>query len=106
MQAEEPVGIGPGFDRSPAGGAGKRLELRYRVFVGVLGVDALAAREAEIAPEHTHALVGEAHDIDLDAARILVVDRLVRETQQVEIAIELPVDAGKQVEIKGGGDAA
>src|SRR3990172_21814 len=105
MQAEEGVGIGPGLDREPARGAREALEFRDGVFVRVLGMNALALGEHERASEHARDLVGEAPKVHLDAALALIVDRLVREAAQIEVAVKLAIDAREQIEIERGGDA-
>ena len=52
-----------------------------------------------------HDLVGEAADVDLDAALGCVVEGVVREPVEIEIGVELAVDPLEQVEVEGGGDA-
>ena len=79
MDAEEARGVGPGADRAEAGARRQALEPVDRVFAGILGVDALARGEADGAAGDGHDLVGEAADVDLDAAGRLVVERVVRE---------------------------
>ena len=105
MQAEEVVGVGPRLDRVPAARAGEILKLGDRVFVRVLGVDALAASEGERAAEHMHALLGEAHEINLDTPGLSVPHRVMGEAGEIECALKLAIDAGQQIEIEGGGDA-
>ena len=69
-------------------------------------MDALAVGEAERAAGHAHALAGKAHEMHLDAARSLVVDRVMGEAVEIEIAAELAIDALEQIEVEGSGHAA
>src|SRR5215468_11643242 len=98
MQAEELVRIGPGSHGPPARGAGEALEFSDRVLVRVLGVDALALGKGKGAAQHAHGLPRKAHEIHLNAALRLVINSVVGEVSEVEIAIELAVDASEQVE--------
>src|SRR6476660_2058331 len=61
MQAEEPVFVGPGLPWRPAGGTRQGLELSHRIFMRILGVDALAPSETELMAEQAHRLAGKAH---------------------------------------------
>src|SRR5262245_52643960 len=106
MHAEQIVLIGPHSQRLPAGGAGEVVELTDRVFVGVLGVDALAGAEVEGAAQDAHHLPAQAPEVHLDTALARVVDRLVLEGADVEGAGQLAVDAVEQIEVERRGDAA
>src|SRR4029078_3303113 len=77
VQAEEPVGIGPGVGWGTAGATRQRLELLDRIFVRILGVDALALGKTELAAHHPHRLAREAHEMHLDAALRFVLDAVV-----------------------------
>src|SRR4029079_6115618 len=72
----------------------------------VLGVDALAIGKREGAPENVNSLPREADEIHLDAALGLVVDGVMREAAKVELAVELAVDPGEQIEVERPGHAA
>src|SRR5262245_52196422 len=72
----------------------------------VLGMDALAIGKREGARENANGLPREADEIHLDAALGLVVDGVMREAAKVEIAIELAVDPGEQIEVERRGHAA
>ena len=72
----------------------------------ILGVNALALGKGEGTALHAHGLLGKAHEIHLDAALPLVVDGVMGEAGQVEIAVKLAIDADEQIEIEGGRDAA
>ena len=50
-------------------------------------------------------LVGQAADVDLDAAGGLVVEGVMGEAVEVEIGVELAVDALEQIEVERRGDA-
>ena len=68
MQAEELVRSVQAWAGVQPARAAKRLELLDRIFVRVLGVDALALGETERAAQHAHRLRGKAHEMHLDAA--------------------------------------
>ena len=83
-------------------------DLAAGVLVGVLGVDGLAGRERDVRVparcDRRH-LVSPAHQGHPDPPGVLVVDRPVVERAQVEVATQLPVDAGEQVLVEAGGHA-
>jgi hypothetical protein len=72
VDAEHLIGVGPVAQRPETGARRQALELGDSVFAGILGVDALAGAEADGAAGDGDDLVGEALDVDLDAARSLV----------------------------------
>jgi hypothetical protein len=67
-------------------------------------VDGLAGGEVEGLPRDPHGLGAFADQVHLDAAQGPVVEGSVRPGGEVEVGAELPVDAGQQVAIEGGGD--
>src|SRR4029453_2850478 len=71
----------------------------------VLGVDALAFGKREGAPENANGLPREADEIHFDAALGLVIDGVMSEAAKVEIAVELAVDPGEQIEVERRGHA-
>ena len=56
-------------------------------------------------PAIRRALVGQAFDVELHPALVLVVEGDMLETVDVEIAVELAVDPLEQVEVERGVDA-
>ena len=105
MDAEHLLGIRPMVQRTEAGARRQALEFGDGIFAGILGMDALAGAEADGATGDGDDLVGEALDVDLDASRLRVVERCMLESVEVEIGIELAIDALQQVEVEGRGDA-
>src|SRR5439155_21735769 len=102
VHAEQLRGVGPGRDRLEAGAGGEPPEIGDRVFVRVLGMDQLAGGEAKAASGHAGDLVGEALDVQLDPPLRVVVEGVVREAVEIDIAAELVVDAHQQVQVKRG----
>src|SRR5689334_13035863 len=103
VHAEQPVG--PDVHRRPAGALRERLKTLDRVLITVLGMDGLAEAETDRLAIHADLLSLQAGEVHLDAIAGAVVARMVLERGQIEIAAELAVDAGEQVEIKFGGHA-
>src|ERR1700722_10163698 len=68
-------------------------------------MNAFAGPERKTSAQHPHGLVGFADQMHLDAMAFAVEDRAVGKRRKVEIAGELAVDAGQQVEIETRGDA-
>src|SRR5215831_16751510 len=106
MKAEEPVLIGPRVPWPPSGAARQRSESVDRVFMRVLGVNALAFDEAKLVPEDANGLARQTHEMHLDTAFGVVIDRIMGETPDIDVAAELAIDAFEQIEVEGGGDAA
>ena len=84
----------------PAGAARQRAEGFERVLVAVLGVDRLAGAEFDRAAGHPHLLALLAGEMHLDAMALGIVEGVVAEAVEVEIAAELAVDARQQVEVE------
>ena len=72
----------------------------------ILGVDALAFGETEGAAHHPHGPAHKTHEIHLHAALGLVIDRMMGEAIEIDVAIELAIDALEQIEVEGSGDPA
>src|SRR2546426_822843 len=89
MQAEQPVLVGPNVRRTPAGVFRQRLKPIHRIFVRILGVNALGPSEPKLAAQHPYCLAREAHEMHLDAATRLVIDCVVGEAADVDVAVEL-----------------
>src|SRR5437764_10788600 len=89
MHAEQLRGVGPGLDGLEAGAGGEPPEIGDRVFVRVLGMDQLAGGEAKAASSHAGDLVGEALDVQLDPPLRLVIEGVVGEAVEIDIAAEL-----------------
>src|SRR5579862_7060509 len=85
MDAEQLVRVAPGLPGREAGLLRQRAEILHRVFVRDLGVDRLALRERDLVAGDTHALRDEAHQMHLDAARMRIVEGIVREGVEVEL---------------------
>ena len=81
------------------------LELRDGILVRIFGVDRFAALEGEAVVADIGNVRVAGDEMHLDAAGERVVERVVREAPQVEVAAELTVDAGQQVEIERRGHA-
>ena len=105
VNAEQVFGVGKDIARRPAGGARHLAELADRIFVRIFGMDRFAGIEREGMAEHRDFLSDAADDVHFDAPLRFVIGGLVKETPQVEITAELVVDAPKQIEIEGCGDA-
>src|SRR3970040_1031439 len=106
MDAEQPLGIRPALDRREARGPSQLLELADRVLVGGLGVDRLPLPEAELAAVDRDRLRLHALQMHLDTAGRLVVEGAVAKRRKIKVGAELAIDAGEQVEVEPGGDAA
>src|SRR5208282_5075167 len=105
MHAEKPTAVAPAGIGAKARTCCKRLKFADRVFVGILGVDALANGEDDLTAGHGHDLIGKATDVHLDAASVGIVERLVAKSRCVEIRIELAVGAREKIEDERRGDA-
>ena len=75
------------------------------VFVAVLGVDGFAGAEFDCFAGHLHLLPLQAGKMHLDAVPLAVVEGVMLEAVELEIAAQLAVDAREQIEIELGGDA-
>ena len=105
MQTKRLIGVGPGLDGVPAPGARERLELGDRVFVRILGVDALTLGEGEAAAQDVYGLVGKAHEIHFHTAGLPIPYRVMGEAGEIERGPKLAIDAVQQIQIEGGSDA-
>src|SRR5690606_33743901 len=96
---------------APAGGdfqpgtRGQRGEARIAVLVAVPDLDGLAGGEIEGMAGPVHAPGTQANQAGLDPLALGHVPRLVGESVQVEVGIQLPVEPRQQVEGECGGDA-
>ena len=106
MEAEKCGLVGPNLSRSPAGARREVLETLHGIFVRVFRVDALALREVEALSKNVDDLVGKALKVYLDPPLARIVERPVSKTIRVEVATEVLVDPGEEVEAEGGGHAA
>src|SRR5712691_13448837 len=105
MQREILRRIGPDRGRRPVRAPRERPEGVDRVFVAVLGMDGLAAPEVEALAAHADPLRDAAGEMHLDAPLLAVEERIVAELGEIEVSLELAVDAAEQVEIERRGDA-
>ena len=55
--------------------------------------------------KHADGLRGQADNVHLDAPGLFIVDRLMGEAVEIEIAAKLTIDADEQIEIEFGGNA-
>src|SRR5690606_34933010 len=105
VHGEPAGGIAPYRERAPAGALRERPERANRVFVAVLGLDGLAARKLESVPADRHLLRRAADEMHLDARAWGIEEGPVLEGIYVEIAAELAIDAGEEIEIEARGHA-
>ena len=91
-----------GVQPDPRASAPKEFE---RVFVAVLGVDGLAGAEFDHAARHPHLLPLLAGEMHLDAVALGIVEGVMAEACEIEVAVELAIDAREQVEIELRRDA-
>src|SRR5208282_4789051 len=105
MHREIPTRVGPSRHRRPGGPARQRAEALKSVLVAVLGVNALAGAKLDDAPGDMHLLARLADEMHLDATARGVVARPVAEACEVEVAVELSVDAREEIEVEPGSDA-
>ena len=96
--------IHPELALRPSGAPRQRLEAHHAVLVRTLGVDRLAAREAEAAAPHGDALGVFADQVHLDALAPGVPACLVAERARREVGAELAVHACEQILVERGGD--
>src|ERR1700733_9844442 len=104
MQAEQLGRISPGGCRAPAGAFSQACELIEIVFIRTLCVNSFALSEAKRLPGDMNRLTPAADQMHFDPALVLVIDRTVAETCEIEVTIQLAIDADQQVQIEGCGD--
>src|SRR5690606_33232026 len=97
MDAEEIVRIAPEGDGPPAGEAGESLKAADRELVGIFRMDGLACPEGEASSRRPHRLVAKACKMHLDAVGAVIVADQMAKAREIEIAVELVVDAAKKV---------
>src|SRR5713101_8566034 len=66
-------------------------------------MDQFAGGEMEAPAGDARLLIGEAADVDLDPSLGRVIEGDMLKSVEIEIAVELPVDALEEVKIEGGG---
>src|SRR5262249_16458777 len=94
------AGVGPCGDGNPSRSARQGREVFERVFIAVLGVDRLAGAELDDPSAHAHLLTLLPDEVHLDAVAFAIVESAVVEAREIEIAIELAIDALEQVEVE------
>src|SRR5262249_52651171 len=101
-----PLVVDPLFHAHKSGAAGDLVDFSEPEFVTGFGPDRLSRpqRDLEIHRAYAHGLRLEGPEMHLDPALLLVVDRFMAEAAQVEVALKLPVDPCKQVQIEGRRD--
>src|SRR5437870_10846765 len=104
LDAEQPPLVGPDPFNREAGLAGQLAEAAEGVLVRALGPDALALAETEPGRPDVGGLVGEADEVHFDPALPRLVEGVVAEAVEAEVAAQLAVDAGQQVEVEVAGD--
>src|SRR4051812_2323975 len=100
---EEPLRVGPysrGF--AETGGRCQPRESLERVFVGKLGDDFFAVAEAKFPAADADSLFAFAHEVHLDAAFALIINRAMFPALYVEVRAELAICADEQVQIERG----
>src|SRR5712692_2013659 len=105
MDRKISAGIGPHADRRPSRSARQRAEGFERVLVAVFGVDGLAGAHLDGSAGDPHLLAPLAGEVHLDAVALGIVEGMVAEACEVEVAVELAIDARQQVEVEPGRDA-
>ena len=65
----------------------------------------LTFRQSEGVAGYRDRLVAQTDEMHLDASRRFVIERVMAVRGHVEVAAELAVDPGQQVQIESGGDA-
>src|SRR5271163_3530466 len=103
MNAEQFGGVGPGVHRAKAGPRRQGAEFFHGIFIRVFGVDKVVLGEAETSPRNPGRLLGEAADVDFDPAFSTAVECQVLELIDVEVAVELAIDAFEEVKVERGG---
>src|SRR5947209_2793521 len=104
LDAEQPPLVGPDLLDGEARLPGQRAEAAEGVLVRALGPDALTLAEAEPDRSDVDGLVGEADEVHFHAALPRLVEGVVAEAVEAEVAAQLAVDAGQQVEVEVAGD--
>src|SRR5436190_22848091 len=92
--------VGPNSDGSPARAARQCHEVLERVFIAVLGMDGLFGGEIECAPGGSDVLAHLADEVHLDPVVLGIVEGAMVEGLEIEISVELAIDARQQVEIE------
>jgi hypothetical protein len=81
------IRVGPNSDRSPARAARQCPEVLERVFVAVLGVDALSGGEIELSPGNPNVLARLADEVHLDAVTLGIIEGAMVEALEIEISV-------------------
>src|SRR5271166_4573915 len=105
MNREICAGVGPRRKRRPSRPARQRGKGVQRVFVAVLRVNGLAGAKLDQSAGNLNPLTLVAGEVHLDAMSLGVVEGVMAEACQLEVAVELAVDAREQVEVEAGSDA-
>src|SRR4029453_9386091 len=87
--------VGPSGERFEPGAACERTKTFDGVFVAVLGVDGLAGAELDGAAGRVRLLGLRAGEMHFDPLAFAVVEGLMAEFRQVEVAREFAVDASE-----------
>src|SRR5471030_365437 len=105
MHAEQIVRVDPGLLGLETGAVRHGPEILDAVFAGNLREDGFVLAETHALAADIHELRGEAFEVHLDPALVLVVKGLVAKAPQLEISAQLAVDACEQIEVERGGHA-
>ena len=105
LDAQQTAVVGPDLADFEAGPAGEVAEAAEGVLVRALGPDALALAETEPGRPDVGGLVGEADEVHFDPPLPRLVEGVVAEAVEAEVAAQLAVNAGQQVQVEVAGDA-
>src|SRR5690606_3720434 len=105
LHTEEPLRIRPDTRHREIRCSGEIGETLECVLVAGLGMQALAAREADLLPAQMHDLVALADQMQLDAAVLVDPHGAMLEALQIEVGAELAVQMTQCVDVELRRDA-
>ena len=88
MHAEQTVLVHPGRPGAPARGDGQRAEAVDAELVRVLRVDRVSRVEVEVLPGDVQPLRAKADEMHLDALKMRLIERVVREAIDIDVGAE------------------
>src|SRR6185312_17336468 len=91
--------VSPALQRPPARPARKRSELFYRIFVAVLCMDGFARAKLDGFSGHLRLLPLETGEVHFHAVPFPVVESVMLEAVELEVAAELAIHTREEVEI-------
>ena len=104
METEEVLRVGPDLDRLEAASLREVLKLADAELIGVFGVNRLALGEANRGAVQRDDLGFQTDDVHLDPSALGIVESAVTERREIEVGVELLVDALEQVQIESRRD--